>query len=255
MTAGVKKQKIALHSFYNLRDLGGYPVRSGGYTSARMLRGDCLTTASEQDQKFLADHGLRTVIDLRNAPEREKIPRGFQNYPDIACYQAPLIPENNFAGFEGSPESFTLGRMYISILDKAQAALLQVFRIISKAGEDGSGRILFHCTAGKDRTGIVAALLLELAGVDRETIVRDYVLTDENLLPVRDILRQNSGLPANAEALADELLSARPQNMETMLTHLQRAYGGAEKYLARIGLGPAELETIISVMREGEKHE
>jgi protein-tyrosine phosphatase len=248
----VVKQKIALSTFHNLRDLGGYPVRSGGYTSGRMLRGDCLIAVSEEDQKFLADHGLRTVIDLRNAAEREKIPRDFQRYPAVVYHQVPLIQENNFAGFVGPPESFTLGRMYVAVLDHAQDALLRVFRIISQAGKDSSGRILFHCTAGKDRTGIVAALLLEIAGVDRETIIRDYALTDENLLPVQHILRENSGVPASAEALNDELLYARPQNMELMLTHLQKTYGGAEKYLTRIGLSPAELEVIIAIMGEGE---
>jgi protein-tyrosine phosphatase len=256
MTTLVKKQKIVLPGFYNLRDLGGYPVRSGGSTSGRILRGDCLTAVSEQDQKFLADYGLRTVIDLRNAAERERIPRNFQHCADIVYHEVPLIPENNFASFAGPPESFTLGGMYIAILDNAQAAILQVFRIISRAGKDNSGRILIHCTAGKDRTGIFAALLLEIAGVDRETIIRDYALTDENFFPVQHILRQNSGVPAGEEALADELLYARPQSMEIMLAHVQKAYGGAEKYLTRIGLIPAELETIIDIMHEGEnRHE
>jgi protein-tyrosine phosphatase len=246
------KQKIPLDTLHNLRDLGGYPSKFGGLTSRRFLRSDCLIPISKGDRQILLDMGLHLVIDLRNSRERKRIPCGFENYPGLRYHNIPLLPETAVAA-EFPPEDFSLGLLYIGILEKAQAALLQVFRLIAEAANRKSGLVLFHCTAGKDRTGLIAALLLDLARVDKEIIIQDYAMTDENLLPVLDLLYQSSEVSALPEPLVEELMHARPRNMELMLDHLKKVYGGSEKYLARIGLSAAESGAIIRMITEGEQ--
>jgi protein-tyrosine phosphatase len=248
----VRKTKLPLDTAYNIRDLGGYPARGGASTSARLLRGDCFVPMSGADRRTLLDMGVTAVIDLRGESERARLPSGFCNCSSVTYDAIPLIDDApHGAARRTLPADFTMGDMYTDMLDNARDAVLAVFRRIALAAPS-SGRLLFHCTAGKDRTGVIAALLLSLAGVSGEDIVRDYAQTDENLFPVRDILRENSGVPAMLGALTEEFLSAKPRNMEKMLSHMDREYGGSDCYFARAGLTAAERAKVLDMILEGE---
>lgn len=133
-------------------------------------------------------------------------------------------------GFNGEFPGFAV--VYAMFLEIGGPAYRTLLETIAEA----DGRVLFHCAAGKDRTGIAAALLLDLAGVDDETIIEDYTLTEQLLAPLKE-----QWLPQMRERGFDEeraaaLLAAPAEDMAATLRHLRERYGSAEEYARAIGV-------------------
>ncbi|MEF2968562.1 tyrosine-protein phosphatase [Paenibacillus sp. M1] len=231
------ERRLALTGAYNVRDLGGYATKDGRTTKwGRLFRADGLHKLTEDDQKALLGKGLRTVIDLRHEQELKQFRNVFSDSNEVAYHNVSLV----------NPATSTrrditcLGDLYVDMLDNVQPQLLRVFQLLA-AGEGQAA--LFHCAAGKDRTGVTAALLLDLADVPEETIVADYALTGECIAPIMEELRKGKpeGVPDESY---DIFLASDPSNMVMMLEHLQAKYSGAASYLAAIGLSESELEAL-----------
>ncbi|MBB3593676.1 protein-tyrosine phosphatase [Rhizobium sp. BK529] len=234
---------IALTGARNVRDLGGYPAGNGGLTRWRsVLRGDALHALSAADIEALIAHGVTTVIDLRNPQELAREANPFTNdarvqYDNVALFSA-LAPVEMMAA--QSPH-FDMGDRYCQALDNCQPAIAKVLRTIAHAPE---GIVLFHCTAGKDRTGIIAALMLAHAGVDDAVIIEDYALTGSIFSPLLADLHARAvarGIPSN---LADAVLASAPHSMARTLGHLARRYGGVDSYLTKIGLSQSDIASL-----------
>lgn len=234
---------IALTGAHNVRDLGGYETRDGGLTRWRsILRGDALHALSQDDIATLMAHGLSTVIDLRNPVEiaREANPfDGFDgvDYVNIPMFSA-LAPVEMMAAEQAG---FDMGHRYCLGLDACQKTIAEVLTTMAQAPD---GVILFHCSAGKDRTGIIAALLLANAGVDDTTIVEDYALTGTISGPLIASLRERALTRGVAASLADIVLASEPESMRRALDHLQGKYGSVDGYLTRIGLDRATISRL-----------
>ena len=144
-------RRIRLGKMLNLRDLGGYPA-SGGKTTrwGRMLRGDNPAGLSQADRDWLLERGITTVIDLRSPAEMEKLPDELAGQPGFAYRHLPLS-----GGVKLPHEEELVGWGYFQILERKEEV-----RAVLAAIADAPGGVLFHCMAGKDRTGCVAALLL-----------------------------------------------------------------------------------------------
>ncbi|WP_151737358.1 tyrosine-protein phosphatase ['Paenibacillus yunnanensis' Narsing Rao et al. 2020] len=225
---------LKLEGAYNVRDIGGYPAEHGKLVQrGRLFRADGLHRLTGGDQGLLLDKGLRTVIDLRHDDECLAKRNVFADSEALAYYNVSLI--NPATTMEADIRC--LGDMYVNMLDECGPQLGRVFTLIAEAGEGG---VLFHCAAGKDRTGVVAALLLDLAGVPKELIVQDYAETEINLAPLMaEFLAE---MPEEMRSAGYEaFMGSAPENMEIMLQHLHARYGGAEAYLASIGLSEAQL--------------
>jgi protein-tyrosine phosphatase len=231
---------IALDGAYNVRDLGGYETRDGGVTCWHSIfRGDALHALSEADIALLRNHGLSTVIDLRNAAEIALEANPFDGhaqvrYVNISVFSALAPVEMMAADYV----AFDMGDRYCQALDKCQTAIADVLATIAAAPK---GAVLFHCSAGKDRTGIIAALLLANAGVDETVIIEDYALTGTISGPLIANLRMRAlarGIPGE---LAEIVLASAPHSMARALVHLDRTYGGVNRYLSEIGLSGAEI--------------
>ena len=150
-------------------DLGGYPAASGATTRAGVfLRSDVQYASAPEDLDFLLAHGITTVIDLRGVQDTKAKPSGFALREGFRYFNFPI---DEGSGIPGSPEE--VPQSYLKIAGAAEMA--RVFRCMANAKTG----VMFNCTAGKDRTGVVAAVLLLHAGVLPEEIVRDYVLTRE----------------------------------------------------------------------------
>jgi protein-tyrosine phosphatase len=168
---------IPLPGTLNFRDAGGYPVAGGGTVAWRkLLRSDGLSRLDESGTAMLARLGLRTILDLRTSYEAEMAPS-----PDLASHGAvtvhiSLIGED----FAGLPDE--LGEIYDFIVDERGAAIALAVRSLASPGALPG---LVHCTAGKDRTGIVIAFVLAAIGVPDEVIAADYALTGVYLDPSR----------------------------------------------------------------------
>jgi protein-tyrosine phosphatase len=234
---------IALEGAHNVRDLGGYPAGNDRQTRWRsVLRGDALHALSEADIEALIAHGVTTVIDLRNPQELAREANPFLNdarvhYENVSLFSA-LAPVELMAA---EAIDFDMGDRYCHALDNCQPAIARVLTAIAHAPD---GIVLFHCTAGKDRTGIIAALMLAHAGVDEATIIEDYALTGSIFAPLLTDFRARAiarGVPSD---LADLILASAPQSMARALGYLAGHYGRVGSYLAQIGLGEAEITSL-----------
>lgn len=228
---------ISLEGACNVRDLGGYQTKEGREIQwGRFYRGDGQHKLTEHDQELLLGRGIHTVIDLRHAQEVSVAKDAFADSDKVAYHNVDLLNPAT----TNQPQVNSLGDLYVSMLDNSQDAFLRIFEILANPSDEA---VLFHCTAGKDRTGMVAALLLDLAGVPHTTIIEDYAMTAECLLPIMDELRAGrpEGMPAD---LYERLLGCDPSNMEMMLQHLHAAFGGSERYLAAIGLSEEKVQVL-----------
>ena len=151
-------RRINLEQAINVRDLGGYPTPDGCTPYGRFIRADNMVGLTEADLETLYQAGVRTVIDLRTPGERERQPGSFENWRDVRVVPCSLLGESldSFTGFMRS-----LGENYSEMIVRDRDHYRDLFEII--LSENQRGGILFHCTAGKDRTGVTAALLLGLA--------------------------------------------------------------------------------------------
>ena len=233
-TGGSGIRQLEWEGCLNVRDLGGDPAANGRETRwGAVVRSDNLSPLTEAGRSALRDHGIKSIIDLRMPEEAEQLPNPFAGpgdhgiaYTNVSFINPDVPP----------PEEFTtLAHDYAGMLDRFQPEVSEIMRTIARAPE---GSVLVHCHAGKDRTGLVCALLLELAGVDRETISADYALSEEYLRPLRE-----EELPDEPGEREKELskYSPRAEVMVEVLERLDQEYGGAEQYLLRAGLAPQDI--------------
>ncbi|QAY67228.1 tyrosine-protein phosphatase [Paenibacillus protaetiae] len=228
---------LRLEGACNARDIGGYAA-AGGKTvqTGRLFRADGLHRLTAQDQQLILGKGVRTIIDLRHAAELAQKPNVFAGTEGVNYINISLINPATAS----MAQIRTLGDMYVNMLDECGHLLLQVFESIAAEEEQN---VLFHCAGGKDRTGVVAALLLDLAGVDRAAIVADYAETEHNLAPLMQEFQAERPAGISAEQY-QAFLGSAPANMEQMLDHLYDRYNGAEAYLSQAGLSRAQLDAI-----------
>ncbi len=237
MTEAVERL-VALQGAVNFRDLGGY-VAGGGLRTRwrRLFRADGLGELTEADLSVLRALGIRTVIDLRSGQELERGRFDVDAHP-VAFHHFPFIEELPDAeAFERRPG--LLGAQYQEMLSDAGGQILAALQVL--AAPDALPAV-FHCTAGKDRTGVLSAIVLSLLGVDEPTVVADYALSGEAMgrLRAKLILKYPDGRDA-IENL-DEVFSADPAQMELLLDHLRERYGSVDEYVAVLGAGPGLVE-------------
>lgn len=233
----LSSRHIAIEGTHNIRDLGGYVTARGTMVPPRrFLRADCLHRLAPGGVDRLLDEGLRCVIDLRTEQEVATAPSFFAGLPGIAYCNLPLFDDLSPAALARADgrHSHPLLPFYISALDTRGEAVCAILTRIARVDD---GAVLFNCTAGKDRTGIIAALLLGLAGVSDEDIIQDYVLT-EQMIPdlVAEFLSISRANGGDVESYAT-LLESPADTMARMLAHIRTRYGGVEDYVMRIGLG------------------
>jgi len=248
----IQRQHLDLEGTYNIRDLGGYSTCDGGTIRWNMfLRADGLEKLTPESQAVLVDYGVRTVIDLRNTSEIEQYPDVFEKSSVVTYFH------QNTTGDDPLPIHETLEKVnskervdqaslhepskhfsesYKAILDHRSA---QVIKTLDTIASSEMLPALVHCAAGKDRTGIITALVLGLVGVPEETIVKDYALTAFYLLR-RDLEEHDThatlekpSFPYTIEEYQRQ--HCPPETMIETLQHLKVHYGGIEGYVLRAG--------------------
>lgn len=230
---------VRLEGTVNFRDLGGYPTADGRRTRWRAAyRADGLHALTEADVAELQARELRTVVDLRTTGELEAA--GMDRSLVEAWHHAPLLLE------VARPEEFVktpglLKRHYLEMLDEGQEQVRVIFTAIATAP---TGSVVYHCSAGKDRTGVVTGLLLSHLGVEREVVIADYVLSALAMDALRDRLCER--YPESAESIraADAMFEANPETLIRTLEKVDRDYGGASAYLATCGVDEQQLEAL-----------
>lgn len=241
---------IALEGATNFRDLGGYEARDGRRVRwRRLFRADGLHRLTPGDGGTLAALGLEEALDMRYGPERAGEPA---RLPDsvasvhiglAAAPGASLLETMNLGGVSSAAVAKDwLTRSYAGYPEKYAPACGAILRRL--VAEDAPP-LLFHCTAGKDRTGFAAAVVLEALGVPRETIMEDYLLTNRHWDRGN---REPEGLP---QEIYEPVFSAREEYLAASWATLDREHGGLEGWLDNaVGFGAEERERLRAAMLE-----
>lgn len=243
---------IELEGAMNCRDLGGYRTSAGRLVRAGALyRSDRLSELTDNDLEDLASYGIRTVVDFRTAAEAA---RDRSRLWHTVTTHAPLPIGDEIAQQHDFVERVRMGEItvvsdqdvadsYREIIDDHHE---RYAAFIHLAVDVDQLPLLFHCTAGKDRTGIAAALVLEACGVARSVVLDDFELSNE-LRANRRIEQLRPSLEAagvDVEAIRPALGAPRPA-LESALAHLDDEHGGATGYIANtLGLGAEGVETL-----------
>lgn len=231
---------ITVPQMYNMRDLGGLPTHTGQMTPHGVFwRGDSPHHAAAQVRDILLQHQITTVIDMRQSDECAKYPNPLIHDTEIHYIHVPLL-----VGRGDTLAITTLRDFYVHIIDMRQSAIATVLNACATA----PAGVYFHCQLGKDRTGIISALLLLLAGVAEGTVIADYAETTNRLHPLVTKL-QAERPPHIPEDAYIELLSAHPDTMQHLLTHIRTQYGDIAGYLASIDLAPTHIDTLRAKLR------
>lgn len=230
---------IPLEKTYNTRELGGYPTQNGGKTRmGRFLRSDSLHDLSAESREQLLQMGLCCILDLRTEEEAKQLPCPFLRTDGVEYRNVPLIDSvasNEFRG--GFPES--MGEMYVGLLKNSAKGFAECIQTIAR---HPSGLIFFHCAVGKDRTGVLAMLLLSLAGVPSDVILQDYAASAENIRPLAQ--RQADYLRTQGIAIPPYVFQSEPENIQLAMDFIQEQFGSAENYLVQAGCSEAVLREI-----------
>ena len=234
---------LDLEGVANARDVGGLPTVDGRRTrSGVLLRSDNLQTLTEGDVHRLVDElGLRTVLDLRTAAEVASEGAGpLQGRPEVVHHHLDLVPH----GFDGRaamaraiPDEdapvHAMDHWYADYLTDAPASVATALRLLA---DPGSGTVLAHCAAGKDRTGVVVALALSLVGVRRAAVVADYALSGDRIDRVRDRLLASPTYAADIAARSTDSMRPHAGNMERFLDRVDGDYGGVHGMAMAVGV-------------------
>jgi protein tyrosine/serine phosphatase len=232
------QRRLRWDACVNVRDVGGYTTNDGRQLRwGALLRADNLCRLTPEGHTALLAYGVRTVIDLRFLDEAQEFPYTLQS---ATIYRNLPLIDATAVEFVDAAEN--LQELYRRILESSQAHIAAAIQAIADAEPGG---VLVHCHAGKDRTGIVVAMLLTLVGVSYDTIVEDYALSEVYLgseLP--RILAENSH-DATLHARLTWLLRTPPAAMAATLDYLDTAYGGPRAYLTAAGVTEAQIERIV----------
>ena len=228
---------IELERAFNFRDLGGYPTADGRTTKWQTLyRADGIHRILEADVARLQPLGLRTVIDLRTPDEIEQHGRFPLETYSVEYHHLPVLDvvwsPDEIQSFGDSP-TFLLDR-YREMLVTGEGALGQSLRLLA---EIETYPAVFHCAAGKDRTGIVAALVLALVRVPDDVIADDYTLSPRGHGPHDRVGDREHARGTRAdEQRAAALMGAEPESILALLEHIRAEHGSIDAYVATIGV-------------------
>jgi protein-tyrosine phosphatase len=234
-------RRLAWEGCLNARDLGGYATADGHQTRwGAVVRSDSLAALTPAGRAALADYGVRAIIDLRLPEEIARDPNPFAEpgdhgiaYTNVSFIDPAAEPPDDDGGGR------TLAEGYTRMLDLFRGRVAETITAMADAPQGG---VLIHCAAGKDRTGLISALLLALVEVPAETVAADYALTAECLRPrEQEWLENGPGERAEREAVLARFAPTAEVMLE-VLGQLTRRHGGVEQYLLEAGVTRADLD-------------
>lgn len=228
----MSRRVVALEGCLNFRDLGGYPTRDGRELRwGRLFRSDALHLLTPADIACLRQEiELGTVIDLRSSAERNGETPGLLHEEPLDFHHIPLF-DGEQRGVD-RPALESLGDMYYMLAEFAREPIARVIRVLAES----SAPVVYHCAAGKDRTGVISAVLLGVLGVDDELIVVDYALSGANIDQIIERLNATEGYREMLATLPPDTMHAVPETMEGFLRRLGARYGSMEGYAREIGV-------------------
>jgi protein-tyrosine phosphatase len=233
---------LTFPALLNARDLGGYPTVDGGHTRWRsLLRSDDLAQLTPAGVQALADFGVKTVVDLRWEEEIALNPSPIAAQAAQIRYVHSSLLAGTPAKWRELSKSCEKEQWKCVVLEQVRPELRDTLQVIAAAP---AGPLLFHCVAGKDRTGIIAALMLTLADVKPESIAADYAESTQ-MLGDAYLKRYKDADPQDVL----ENVRCPEEGVHNMLAYL-KSEGGIREYLGKIGLNEMQIARLRARLRD-----
>ena len=239
------RRHLELEGTVNTRDIGGYATRDGRRTRwGRLLRSDSLHRLSPQSQQALLDFGLRSVLDLRKSLEMQKNRNVFFSSDKVKYYHQNMVGDTLIRERESIPESLEyvehMRWSYSVVLDRRKSHIHDTLCLLA---QPETLPALVHCAGGTERTGLIVALVLGIAGVPEETIASDFALTAR--FSYRPYLESHPELSAGDYTLEDhQNRECRPDTMHAVLRTLEERYCGVVGYARNIGVSEEQIHSL-----------
>jgi protein-tyrosine phosphatase len=245
---------VPLTACFNFRDLGGLETADGRRVRSGVLfRADTLHRLTPEDLDVLRGMGLRTVIDLRTPDELDRHGRiPLADHDEVVHHHLPMVDElrtDDAVPDESAPSAEVRGDMYVRLVEQGGGAVVKALELLVA---DGALPAVFHCTAGKDRTGVLAALVLGQLGVPDAAIAEDYALTELSLPDTMAWIEAND--PERAAAFASYpkwVWEAPAAIMLAFLEQVREAHGSVPELLLSLGADRATLDALAGALLEG----
>lgn len=236
---------LKMNAGYNFRELGGYRTRNGQSVKwQRVIRTASLAFLTDDDQARLVDYGITADIDFRSNSEVTKSPDKIP--ANISYHHLPVFPEDKTEASKSEAEMQAELKQreengYQHMLDVYNDMILSpqshdaYHQFFSQLLANTDGGLLFHCTAGKDRTGMGAVFFLSALGVPDKTIKQDYLLTNEALSPLiqeRLTKAKNSGITGTSLDSLKALMSVSSDYYDTAMNAINLHYGSVPEFLS-----------------------
>ncbi len=246
-------RRLMTKNLYNARDLGGFPTRDGKTTRFSVfVRSEAPVGLGDEDLAYLKAYGVTASMDFRGTGEIHARPSDLA--AQLPYHHKPLFNEAAMAGsapksrkFRKTPKMREWGEEYIDMAEEARDWAKEVLTIAA----ENPGVLLYHCTTGKDRTGLMTCYLLSIAGVDTADIVADYCVSQVFLEPVYEKMRSGKlqlGPPPpgqeGALKMDPQFFETPPRAMLTLISYLTETYGGVVPYLTKIGVPQEVMDKI-----------
>lgn len=230
--------RLSMESCSNVRDLGGYITESGKVTNFKaFLRADDQSQLTENDIQLLKNYGLQTIIDLRSNHEVKANKDTLQDDENIDYFHISFIDENigDVTTKNINLEDMNLGHLYVHIV-KSKEAVQKALKTIAYAKE---GTILYHCSAGKDRTGVLSMLLLGICGVSKKDILANYQVSYTYIREKMEAQMKQFGVPK-------KFMISDPELIETAYDYIIDNYKTFKDYFIACGLTEEEIDKIVN---------
>ena len=237
---------VPLEGTVNFREVGGYPAATGTTKWRTLYRSDALGYLTDSDRDELRDRGLAIVLDVRDDAEVMSLPDALGTLPARVVHD-PILT--------GSVASFVqqgagLATLYEYMADHAGAGIARAVGVIADAA---GAPLVVHCTAGKDRTGVIIAFALLAAGVDRESVLSDYEQTAHNLAGAwaEQMLARVRSYGAEITPSLHELITGSPRSaLIDVIEHVESQHGSVAQYLRANGLSQIQLDALVAALIE-----
>ena len=248
--------RLPMENAYNVRELGGYATKKGSITMHhQFLRSENLTDITEEDKTFLIEYGLSGIIDLRSREEALIYPNPFRGNNAVKYINCPLITDGILDLRAVKEVGFDPGEFYVKLVEYKEM-LYKIFHFIL---DNIDGCLLFHCQAGKDRTGVLAMILIivldiyaarekNIYGISSKDLVNKIIELGKNAIYLPSLEECASYLKENVklrlEDGLEELEFSKPQWIEKAYDHIIEHYGSFKVYLMAVGLTKKEIKKI-----------
>jgi len=220
----IKSRRILLENLHNLRDLGGIPISLNRSTKYKVfLRSDALTNVTKKERDFLYKYGVRNVIDLRSTHEVLKHKSPIEGDLRFKYFSIPLLDRH--IG-KVKDDNLNMNKMYINIVDEYKEEIKNILSLLINF----KGASLYYCAAGKDRTGIISAIILLVNHVNILDVLADYEISSTYLT------KRTEHLKNLYPDINMHLMESKKESLLFIIEYINNKYGSLNNYLLSIGL-------------------